>query len=352
MLLQANLFLLQFFKVARNFQCVFWRLLLGRFFLLDEALLLSGCFGQHVTLFAFGFGCLSLGTTAFKRPANRGHSSAQHRTANKAVDVFFTGIFICKICACLQPFQNLLHCFSQAFPAHGRARLKGVVRNSLAQRLRRNCLGLLSGQLGAHGAEQLAHTGQQCHGGGIQKGLRHGSSGGFTEAGFFQRLAFPHLSGNVGTRKLPCGQSTCACQTQARSNRGGYWSGQSRKTCGSRSQHVRHGAAQCLFEFLERGFGPAFFGGGEAGSSLGFLRFLIRLCLRDAHYSQLTGSQRSLALEAFNTGSGSSFETLGVLGRRFLFFLAPKRFGVHLLCSSPCLCGGFSLTNCYCCAVW
>ena len=146
-----------------------------------------GFFVGYLALLAhtrlLGFLRLGLGRTALHIPADGGNSTTQHRTTNETVDVLFACFGVCDLQTCLQTLQQLLRRFSNTLTAHRCAGLCRIIRNGFAQCLGGNCFCLLVCQLGAHGAEQLAHTGQQRHGGSIQQGLWDRSANGFTEAG-------------------------------------------------------------------------------------------------------------------------------------------------------------------------
>ena len=222
--------------VLRGLLCRF----IGRSLLLfGQTLLLSGGSPGGARFFGLGLGGLGLGTAALERPADGGNGTAKHGSANKALDVLLAGFWVRNVQASLQALKRLLGNLRDAFAAHGHACLGGVVHSRLAQRLTGDGLGLLSGELGAHGTEQLAHTGQQRHCGGVDQCLRNGRSGGFAEAGFFQRLAGLHLPGQVGAGELARRHSACAQQTQTRRNGNGHRSGQSRQTSGGGSSHIR-----------------------------------------------------------------------------------------------------------------
>ena len=226
--------------VAQLAQCI-W-LVLGSF----------GCGHSIGLLFLLGFPGLGFCTAALNVTTGRRNSTTKHCATDETVDVFFACVFVCKVCACLQAFEHLLNSFGKTFPCHGRAGLEGIVRDRFAQRLVGDSFGLLGCQLGAYGTKQLAHTGDQRHGGSINQCLWDGSAKGCGSAGFFQRLACLHLSGKVGACELTRRHSACAQQAQASSNRGRYWSGQSRKTCGCRSRHIGDRPAKGLFKLLER----------------------------------------------------------------------------------------------------
>ena len=232
-----------------NLRCVLGRVLAGFFLLSGNTRLLSGFFCSHVALIALGSGSLGLCTAALNGTANRGQCAAQYCAADKTLNVLFAGFRISDAQASLQTLKRLLRNFSQAFTTHGHTRLGGVVHSRFAQRLVGNSLGLLGCQLGAHRTEQLAHTGQQRHSGGVNQGLRNGCGNRFTKAGFFQRLTFVYLTGKVGASELARGHSACAQQTCADSNRSGYWESQSRNTCGRRSGSVGQRAAKQLSDF-------------------------------------------------------------------------------------------------------
>ena len=347
LLLQANFFLLQRFEVACNFQRIFRGFALRGFLFSDDTFLFGGFFGQHVALFPVGFGCLCLGPTALDVTACRGNGTTQHCATNEAVDVFFAGFWVSQACACLQTLEHLLHGFCETFPGHGRASLGGVVHSGFAQRLAGDRFGLLCCQLGAHGAEQLAHTGQQRHGGSINQCLGDGSAEGCGTAGLLKRLTGCHLSGKVGARELAGRDGACAQQAKCCGSRGCNGGGQSRKTCGCRSNHVRHRTASGLFKFLPRGFSPAFFCGREAGLCSGLFFFLVLLGFRGVHQPRLTGGQCGFAFEPLKACSCGSLETLGVFLGFWRFFFTPERIGVHRLGACVCLIGGLPLTNFY-----
>ena len=240
LLAQAHFFLLQRFELVSHLQCVLGGLLFSSFFFSGDALLFRQCCRCLELVFPVGLGGLGFGTAALDVPACWGKSAAQHGSADEAVDVLFACIFVCDVQPGLQALQHLLRGFRYTFPACGSARFKGVVHDGFAKRLVCNCPSLLGCQLGAYGAEQLADTGYQGHGGSVDQCLWDSSAKSSSSAGFFQRLACLQLSAKVGACELTRGHSACAKQAQASSNRGGYWGGQSSKTCGCRSNHVRH----------------------------------------------------------------------------------------------------------------
>ena len=257
---------------------------------------------------ARSFSCLGFSGAALKRTTNRRDGPAKHCATNEAVDVLFACFRISDGQPCLQTLKRLLRNFSQAFTAHGHTRLGGVVHSRFAQRLVGDGLGLLGCQLGAHRAEQLAHTGQQRHSGGVNQGLRNGCAKGCGSAGLCQRLACIHLTGKVGASKLARRHSACAQQTQTRSNRGRYWSGQSRKTCCRRRGHVRNRPAKGLSELQEGGFGPAFLGRGETCLCGCYAFFLVFLGFRLVHQPRLTSGQCGFAFESLKACGCGSFE--------------------------------------------
>ena len=181
---------------------------------------LGCCFG----LKAGGFSCLGFSTSALKRTSNRCKCAAKHSAADEALDILLAGFWVSDTQASLQALQHLLRGFSYTFSACSYACLGGVIHDGSAKRLISNSPGLLGCQLGAHRTKQFANTGNQRHCSGVKQSLRYGCGGCFAKAGLLKSFAGIDLSAEVGSCKLSCRHSTCAQQTKASSNRGGYWS--------------------------------------------------------------------------------------------------------------------------------
>ena len=193
-----------------NLYSVLRRVLGGGIGFFRNAGLLGLCGRRFELVFPVCFGSLRLCTAALGITTNRGQRTAQHGTANEAVNILFAGVFVGNVQPGLQALQHLLRSFGNAFSTCSRTGLSGVVQDGFAKRLVGQRPRLLRCQLRAYGAEQLTDTGDQRHSGGVKQCLWDGCGGSFAKACFFQRLAGFHLSAKVRARKLPGGHRACA----------------------------------------------------------------------------------------------------------------------------------------------